>query len=93
MRGSGDARWSCGFRVWRSCGTGLRIMSQFINVFFLDDVADALALVGWVSPDGAEWFRGRESVTAVFARRPSWVTCCRFQEPERMRGYGRASTG
>ncbi|WP_230595487.1 hypothetical protein [Rhodococcoides fascians] len=37
----------------------------------LDDVADALALVGWVSPDGAEWVRARESVTSVFSRRPN----------------------
>ena len=38
---------------------------------FLDDVADTLAVVGWVSPDGEEWVRVRESLTSVFSRRPA----------------------
>lgn len=37
----------------------------------VSDVADAVTLAGWVSRDAAEWVRARESVSSVYARRPS----------------------
>ncbi|MFH5209525.1 hypothetical protein ACHIPZ_15175 [Antrihabitans sp. NCIMB 15449] len=36
----------------------------------IDDVADAVALAAWVSPDAAAWIQAKEPVTGIYLRKP-----------------------